>query len=168
VDRRWADRLEIGIVFHIIHTGTNFNVPLSMLNDQIDVLNEAYGGNTHTLGVNTRMQFKIKEVKRIWNSAYTKDCQSEPYLDEAVASGTVINVFTCPDPSYLGWAYLPWSFSEGSRRAQITIHPETMPGGSMRNLNQGDTLVHEMGHYFGLLHTFSKGSCSESDGDKVR
>ena len=44
-----------------------------------------------------------------------------------------------------------------------------MPGGSYKNLNEGDTLVHEMGHYLGLLHTFSSksGTCSDETDDKV-
>lgn len=36
-------------------------------------------------------------------------------------------------------------YSEGSKYQSILIHPETMPGGSYKNLNQGDTLTHEMG-----------------------
>lgn len=32
---------------------------------------------------------------------------------------------------------------------------------------EGDTLVHEVGHYLGLLHTFSRSKCDEKTGDFV-
>ncbi|KAL8691773.1 MAG: hypothetical protein Q9218_003074 [Villophora microphyllina] len=44
----------------------------------------------------------------------------------------------------------------------------TMPGGGMQSYDQGKTAVHEVGHWFGLLHTFEDLSCSASDvGDYI-
>ncbi|KAL8936718.1 MAG: hypothetical protein Q9216_004786 [Gyalolechia sp. 2 TL-2023] len=44
----------------------------------------------------------------------------------------------------------------------------TMPGGAMQGYNLGKTAVHEVGHWFGLLHTFEGNSCAGGErGDFV-
>ncbi|KAL8912185.1 MAG: hypothetical protein Q9171_002747 [Xanthocarpia ochracea] len=44
----------------------------------------------------------------------------------------------------------------------------SMPGGGMQMYDQGKTAVHEVGHWFGLLHTFQDNSCERaSAGDYI-
>jgi hypothetical protein len=46
------------------------------------------------------------------------------------------------------------------------VHAGSMPGGNVRGNNLGKTAVHEVGHWFGLLHTFAGYSCT-GDGDFI-
>ncbi len=69
----------------------------------------------------------------------------------------------------LGYCYFPTSVTTGSDDFYYdgcSILYSSVPGGSATNYNLGKTVTHEVGHWFGLLHTFQGNSCSGS-GDSI-
>ena len=75
-----------------------------------------------------------------------------------------INYFWTGASMTAGLGVYPWSFSEDDPRHGIYCANYTIPGGSYP-YTEGYTGVHEVGHYFGLYHTFENG-CS-NPGDSV-
>lgn len=69
----------------------------------------------------------------------------------------------------LGWSTFPFEYSEDPILDGVVIDYTTIPGGTAQGVygkyDLGITLVHEVGHWFGLFTTF-EGSCS-SDNDLV-
>ena len=65
----------------------------------------------------------------------------------------------------LGWSRFPWQYAAAPRLDSVSVNVAGLPGGRARNYNLGDTVIHETGHWLGLLHTF-QGGC-DGVGDLV-
>jgi hypothetical protein len=152
----------IDVYFHVIRKGTgiaNGDVPDAMINDQIEVLNDAYAG--------TGWSFNLVSVDRTTNSTwYTMGFGStaERQAKTALRQGTAedLNIYSANlGGGLLGWATFPSDYDHDPIDDGVVILYSSMPGGSAVPYNEGDTATHEAGHWMGLYHTF-QGGCAKS------
>lgn len=180
-------RYTIPIVFHIIHNNGVENITDNQIIQSLSLLNSAFsnappyasnggvdievefclanqdpGGNP-TNGIN-RIQSPLTEFDKDFQDTDLKNLifwDTKSYINVWVVRE--INS-TSAGNNVAGYANFP--NTHGSKYDGIVIESGLLG----MNKSSGIVLVHEMGHYFGLYHTF-EGGCSNSDctlsGDKV-
>ena len=73
-------KLEIPIVFHIIHDGNTGKVSSSMIQEQMSILNDAYAGTNHAENnLDTNIRFKLFKTTYTDNPTWFEDCKSSSY-----------------------------------------------------------------------------------------
>ncbi|KYG10159.1 peptidase [Sorangium cellulosum] len=158
-------QVQIPVHFHVINKGTgirNGDVPDSMINDQIRVLNEAYA--------TTRFSFVLETVDRTTNATwYTMSLGStaERQAKRTLRKGGPdhLNLYTANlGGGLLGWATFPSDYAAKPSDDGVVILYSSLPGGSAAPYNEGDTGTHEVGHWLGLYHTFQGGCKKTNDG----
>jgi len=169
---RAGGSVTIPVWFHVIRKGTglaNGDVPDSMINAQLDVLNQSYAGQTG--GVDTPFRFTLAGIDRTTNSTWFGGCdksRNEKKMKSALRKGGAgtLNLYTCnPGGGLLGWATFPSSYARSPSMDGVVVLYSSLPGGGAVPYDEGDTATHEVGHWVGLYHTF-QGGCTGS-GDYV-
>jgi hypothetical protein len=176
--------ITIPVAFHVIRKDTSVaggNAPLSWIEDQIDVLNAAYSGATG--GVDTGFRFRLASVDRTTEVSWFKffytqggeprffrGSHKEIRIKRALHEGDAgtLNVYTgALGKLLLGWAYFPTSFTGEDALPRfydgVAIDYRTMPGATFGPYDEGDTLVHEVGHWLEVYHTFQGGCVPPGD-----
>lgn len=167
---RAAASVTVPVWFHVINKGTglsNGDIPQSQIDTQIAVLNAAYAS--------TPFKFSLAGVTRTTNNTWyrmTPGSSAERNAKNSLRKGgpETLNLYTA-NPSgilgsgLLGWATFPTDYAGSPKQDGVVVRFSTVPGGTAVPYNEGDTATHEIGHWFGLYHTF-QGGCAEP-GDQV-
>lgn len=122
---------------------------MQMVEDQITVLNHAYAPHFHfnLTGVTMTVNDDWYRLRRLSE----QDLTMRATLRQGGADA--INIYTANSRG-LGWAQPLMSYKLSPATDGVIILDQSMPGGTAFPYNLGMTAVHEIGHSFGLLHTF--------------
>lgn len=130
----------------------------SDISSQLEAMNTAYAPH----GIS------FVEAGTDWtvNSNWASD-GAELAMKQSLRQGTYadLNLYFINSMDYLGYCYFPTDSSGSDSDFYYdgcTILSSSIPGGSSTNYDEGLTAVHEIGHWFGLYHTF-QGGCAVGD-----
>jgi len=180
----------IPVVFHVIkRTDGTGNVSQSLINSQVDILNEdfrALAGSLGAPGYDTEIEFYLADetptggattgIEYVTSNAYFTDPGPGAYNDmkDALNWDTTryLNIYTNDANGALGYATFPQQDAGAYNDGVVLLYSSVgrnSPGGGIYNL--GRTATHEVGHYLGLFHTFQDGCGSASapytTGDRI-
>jgi hypothetical protein len=154
--------VNVNVYWHVINNGTglaNGDLPQTHIDASLNVLNNAYK--------NTPFRFTLAGVDRTTNSQwYTCSgggCESKMKSTLRKGGAGDLNIYSNNmGRGLLGWATFPSSYASQPKMDGVVILYSSVPGGTAAPYNEGDTLTHEAGHWFGLYHTF-QGGCTGGD-----
>jgi len=115
--------------------------------------------------VDTRIEFRLIKTKTHKKDAwYNQGTGEGGYWTAAKGKcdpSRAANIFLkATSEGLFGWATLAYN-ADYSSTDGVTVKTSAWgPCASLSPYDLGGTATHEMGHYLGLLHTFSSGSCS--------
>jgi hypothetical protein len=165
---RSAGSVTINVYFHVItNRKGQGNISNTAIQNQINVLNQAYSGTTG--GANTPFRFKLVSTTRTQNDRWYSaviGSKAERDMKNALHQGDAsdLNFYTNGmGQNLLGWAAFPWDYAGNPTMDGVVCHFATLPGGSYAPYNLGDTATHEVGHWLGLYHTFQGGCTLTND-----
>ncbi len=167
----------IPVWWHVIYRSDGVgNIPTSIIEAQMQVLNEDFGALAGSMGSNgfdVKIQFELAGITRTMNNGWFTDSPADEYYYKTALSRDTkqfLNIYTNDAAGFLGYAYLPQT-SAGNVYDGVVMLYRAVGGrnNSFYPYNQGRTLVHEVGHYLGLYHTFQDSTCSNtySTGDLI-
>jgi hypothetical protein len=165
----------IRVAFHVLSAGEEGDVPEAQIAEQIRVLNRGFRRSGQT--------FELVHVDRTAKRRWFRKCAigtrrgtlNRVYLKIArrlaVDPSRTLNVYSC-GPYLQGQATYPWFLPENNFLHGVVIHWSSLPGSPALPDAEGGVLVHEVGHWTGLYHTFTPWESTENGcqepGDEVR
>ena len=168
------DVVTIPVHAHVItgtHRGERTALSAARVAQVVATLNEGYAGAQSADGSSTRYAFTLasSNTRRsdAWFHAAPGSLRDEK-MRRALHRGrsASLNLYFTgggrPGQQLLGWARFPWQYAARPAQDGVTINVDSLPGGRADGYNLGDTVIHEVGHWLGLLHPF-QGGCKGGD-----
>ena len=160
-----AERIKalISVHFHVIHDGDVGRIPESMIDDQIDVLNDAYFRRRNNI-VFEKASVDYTDNASWFVLGFGTPEEREAKTNLVIESDRSLNFYTAsptdptdPTDVLLGFATLPWNLAGDPDLDGVVVLFDSLPGGAAAPYNLGDTGTHEVGHWLGLFHTYEGG-----------
>jgi len=163
-----AATLVVDTYFHVVAAGKDVSdgyVSQETMTKQLAAMNSAF----EPYGI----QFNLKGTDWTINKRWAID-QKTKKMKRTLRKGDykTLNIYFQKrlEDDNLGYCYFPTGppapGTNKFNRDGCSIDSASVPGGSYEGYNLGLTTVHEIGHWFGLLHTFEGQKCS-GEGDLV-
>ena len=165
-------RTTVDVYVHVITRGSGKgSVSKKRIKKQIDVLNRAYAGKSSSSSTKTAFRFKLKHIDHTKNSGwYDWSVPTASSTGDDVAPKSKLhrggpddlNLYLAKlSDGLLGYSSFP--FATTLAQDGVVVLNASLPGGSAKGYNKGDTVTHEVGHWLGLYHTFQNGCAAPGD-----
>ncbi len=174
----------IPVVIHVIHEGGPENISDAQIQSQIQIMNEDYGKlpgtNGDGAGVDTKVRFKLAQIDpngnctsgivRVYSSLTTHNSYQRAMLKELSFwdNTKYMNIYLVKSisGSVLGYSSFPGGPADEDG---MVVRSDVFGNMGTANGKLGRTASHEIGHWFGLYHTFNNGCGTDlcTDGDYV-